>query len=57
MIVNDATVKFNEDEILLKEFNLSQLYDILNIENSSIAEKQKKLLETFDKYYYYNSEG
>ena len=57
IIVNDVTCNFLEDEILLKEFNLSELYDILNIENASITEKQKKLIETFDKYYHYNSEG
>ncbi|MBQ4646774.1 MAG: HD domain-containing protein [Candidatus Gastranaerophilales bacterium] len=57
IIVNDVTCKFGDDEIILKEFNLSQLYDILNIEENSITEKQKKLTETFNKYYYYNSEG
>lgn len=53
VIVNDITYNFEEDEILLKEFNLSQLYDILNIEDDSVTEKQKQLIETFDKYYYY----
>lgn len=57
VIVNDITCQFIDDEILLKEFNLSQLYDILNIEDGSITQKQKQLIETFDKYYYYNSEG
>ena len=57
IIVNDVTCDFSNDEILLKEFNLSQLYDILNIEDNSITEKQRKLIETFNKYYYYNSEG
>ena len=57
IIVNDITCNFNEDEILLKEFNLSQLYDILNIEENSITEKQNLLIQTFDKYYHYNSEG
>jgi len=57
IIVNDVTCDFSQDEILLKEFNLSQLYDILNIEENSITQKQKSLIEAFDKYYHYKSEG
>ena len=57
IIVNDVTCNFSNDEILLKEFNLSQLYDILNIEEHSITQKQRNLIETFDKYYYYSTEG
>lgn len=56
VIVNSATCQFGDDEILLKEFNLSQLYDILNTDKEAITKKQEKLVETFDKYYY-NAEG
>ena len=56
IIVNDVNCDFKDDEILLKEFNLSQLYDILNMDEVSITEKQKELIKTFDKYYY-NSKG
>ena len=56
IIVNDVNCDFKDDEILLKEFNLSQLYDILNMDEDSITEKQKELIKTFDKYYY-NSKG
>lgn len=57
VIVNDITCDFSNDEIMLKEFNLFELYDILNIEENSITEKQRKLIDTFNKYYYYKSEG
>ena len=57
IIVNDVNCDFKDDKILLKEFNLFELYDILNMEEDSITEKQKELIKTFDKYYYYNSKG
>lgn len=57
VIVNDVVCEFGEDEILLKEFNLSQLYDILNTKEDSITERERMLIDTFDKYYYYNFEG
>ena len=48
---------FITDEILLKEFNLCELYDILNNEEGSKNTKYQELIETFNKYYYYNSES
>ncbi|MBQ7287182.1 MAG: HD domain-containing protein [Candidatus Gastranaerophilales bacterium] len=56
VIVNDVTCTFEQDEILLKEFNLNELYDILNYDESAITDKEKQLIEIFNKYYY-NSEG
>ena len=57
IIVNDITCDFSEDEILLKEFNLLELYDILKKEENSITKKEKQLTESFNKYYYYNSKN
>ena len=36
--------------------NLNELYDILNYDESAITDKEKQLIEIFNKYYY-NSEG
>lgn len=52
IIVDDVTYKFNEDENLLQEFNLHELYAILNNEDNSITVREKQLIETFNKYYY-----
>ena len=57
VIVDDVTCNFSEDEILLKEFNLHELYVILNKESSSITNKEELLIEKFNKYYYCNSKG
>jgi len=54
VIVNDREVKFSTDELLLKEFNLNDLYDILNSNKTKITKKQKKLIDTFNKYYHYD---
>lgn len=53
VIVNDVTCDFSDDEALLKEFNLQELYDILNSKETTITKKEKQLIETFDKYYHY----
>ena len=39
------------DEILLKEFNLNDLYDILANKEQTVTSRQKKLVEIFNKYY------
>ena len=44
-----------EEENLLKEFNLEKLYAILNSENNITAQKEKMLIEIFNKYYCDNS--
>lgn len=44
-----------KDQNLLKEFNLSQLYGILNNEDNAINQKEKNIVRTFNKYYRYNS--
>lgn len=53
VIVNDVTCDFSDDEALLKEFNLQELYDILNSKETTITKKEKQLIKTFDKYYHY----
>lgn len=53
VIVNDVTCDFSDDETLLKEFNLQELYDILNSKETTITKKEKQLVKTFDKYYHY----
>ena len=55
VMVDDITCDFSQDENILKEFNLSELYAILNSENDAISSKQRQLVETFDKYYHYGS--
>ena len=56
VMLSDNKVEINQtEEILLKEFNLNKLYDILNNKKNIADKKQKKLVETFDKYYHYNS--
>ena len=56
VMLSDNKVEINQtEEILLKEFNLNTLYDILNSKENIADKKQKKLVETFDKYYHYNS--
>ena len=53
VIVNDVTYKFDDDEILLKEFNLNDLYAIVLKEDKNSTEK--RLIEIFDKFYHYNA--
>lgn len=57
VIIGDSNCNFLDDEILLKQFNLSQLYDILINEDNSITQTERKLIETFNKYYHNNTEG
>lgn len=57
VITGDSNYNFSNDEILLKQFNLSQLYDILINEDNSITHIERKLVEIFNKYYYNNLEG
>lgn len=57
VITGDCMCDFSKDETLLKEFNLNDLYAILNSEDKSITRKQKKLVDTFNKYYHYDKKG
>ncbi len=43
------------NEILLKQFNLNELYDILLKDRMVITEDELRLIETFDKYYHYTA--
>ncbi len=52
VITSDLDCDFKNDEILLKEFNLNDLYAILNNDKKAITKKQKKLIDTFNKYYH-----
>ncbi len=45
----------SSQENLLKEFNLSELYAIVNKEEKNITKKEHKLVQTFNKFYRYNS--
>ncbi|MBQ8476845.1 HD domain-containing protein [bacterium] len=51
VIVDDMSKADESDEILLKEFNLNDLYGILTNENQTVTPHQQKLVETFNKYY------
>ncbi len=51
VITSDTNLDLKKDEILLKEFNLNDLYAILNNE-SNINKQKTRLIETFNKYYY-----
>ncbi len=51
VITSDTNLDLKKDEILLKEFNLNDLYAILNNE-SNINKQKTRLVQTFDKYYY-----
>ncbi len=57
VIVSDLNCNISDDEILLKEFNLNDLYAILIKEENAITEREKKLIKVFDKYYHYSSKG
>lgn len=51
VILSDNDVDIKKDEFSLKEFNLNNLYDILNNEGAN-TKQESKLIETFDRYYY-----
>lgn len=51
VIVDNLSITDEKDEILLKEFNLNDLYDILTNKEGSADSRQKKLVEIFNKYY------
>lgn len=53
IIVNnlDDLISLNEKNIL-REFNLGELYGIVNSEKESINDKQQELTEVFNKYYH-----
>ena len=56
VILSDTDLSLSKDEILLKEFNLEELYAILINDKNVITDKEKKLVETFDKYYHYRTQ-
>lgn len=53
VILSSSKNNLNTDEILLKEFNLDELYAILIKDREVITEDELRLIETFDKYYHY----
>ena len=53
VILSGSKNNLNTDEILLKEFNLDELYAILIKDREVITEDELRLIETFDKYYHY----
>ena len=53
VILSNSDCNFKNDEILLREFNLNELYDILIKDRKVITEEELRLIETFDKYYHY----
>lgn len=57
VIVSDCECDFGDDEILLKEFNLDDLYAILIKDKETITKRQKQLVELFNKYYHYKTKG
>ncbi len=53
VILSNSDFSPENDEILLREFNLSELYGILIKDRKVITEEELRLIETFDKYYHY----
>ncbi len=53
VILSNSQNNLKTDEILLKQFNLSELYDILLKDREVISENELRLIETFNKYYHY----
>ena len=54
VITSDTDCRIESDEILLREFNLDELYAILCMNEENTTNHQKKLIETFNKYYHYD---
>jgi len=52
VILSDSEIDFTKDENLLKEFNLLDLYAILNNEAKRFNKHRLKAVETFNKYYH-----
>ena len=53
VILSNSQNNLKTDEILLKQFNLGELYDILLKDREVISENELRLIETFNKYYHY----
>ncbi len=53
VILSNSQNNLKTDEILLKQFNLGELYDILLKDKEVISENELRLIETFNKYYHY----
>jgi len=51
VILSDTKSDLTKNENMLKEFNLSDLYGILNNNDNAINKHQLKFVETFNKYY------
>ena len=51
VILSDVKTELAKDEHILREFNLSDLYDILNSDESALSKHQLKLIEIFNKHY------
>lgn len=54
VINSDIDCDMSNDEYLLKEFNLCDLYATITGEKSSVSKKEQKLVEIFNKYYHFN---
>ena len=57
VVNSDDEKALKKDEIFLKEFNLQELYDILNIEKNALTKQQQNKVDMFNKYYNYNLRG
>ncbi len=57
VITSDTDCDMSKDENFLKEFNLNDLYAIVKSKSKFITKKQKRLIDTFDRYYHYDKEG
>ena len=53
VILSNSNCDTKGDEILLREFNLGQLYGILIKDREVVTEDELRLIDTFDKYYHY----
>ncbi len=55
VILSNSNCDIKADEILLKEFNLAQLYGILIKDREVVTKDELRLIDTFDKYYHYSA--
>ncbi len=53
VILSSSNCNLKDEEILLREFNLGELYGILLKDREVITEGELRLIDTFNKYYHY----
>lgn len=53
VILSNSNCNLKDEEILLREFNLGELYGILLKDREVITEGELRLIDTFNKYYHY----